>query len=195
MKKILLATLIFIAGHCIGQHTINIYQPREIQRAFKNESRNINGRPGNNYFQNISDYTIDAEFFPEINLIKGNETISYANNSPDTLKYLVFNVFQNYFKQGEARDDAIDSQNIHDGVQIQNLIVNEDVYDVSALFFTSTLMYVKLQTPIAPEALAIIKLKWENSLPKTGMYRQGTYFSDSYFVACWFPRIAFYDDI
>ncbi|MEP6512792.1 MAG: M1 family peptidase, partial [Parafilimonas sp.] len=59
--------------------------PRDIERAYKNETRSYDGRPGKNYWQNFARYNITVTAMPPGRNIKGSEEITYINNSPDTL--------------------------------------------------------------------------------------------------------------
>jgi len=69
--------------------------PRDVQRAFKNGTRSLDGRPGKNYWQNHARYNITVTAMPPDRNIKGEEQIVYTNNSPDTLKYLIFKLILN----------------------------------------------------------------------------------------------------
>ncbi|RZK28193.1 MAG: M1 family peptidase, partial [Hymenobacter sp.] len=72
-----------------------LYQPRDITRAFAKGTRAADGRPGPKYWQNRARYDITVKATPPARDIRGRETITYFNNSPDTLKTLVFRLIQN----------------------------------------------------------------------------------------------------
>jgi hypothetical protein len=57
--------------------------------------RTAAGRPGPGYWQQRADYRIDATLDPRTSLLSGNETITYHNNSPDSLFYIWLQVEQN----------------------------------------------------------------------------------------------------
>ena len=42
-----------------------LYIPKEIQKAYTNETRSKDGKPGINYWQNSVDYNIDVTVTPE----------------------------------------------------------------------------------------------------------------------------------
>ena len=65
-----------------------------------NEYRSASGAPGSKYWQNRADYIIDAEIDEPSNKLKGKETITYFNNSPETLKYIWLQLDQNVNKKG-----------------------------------------------------------------------------------------------
>src|SRR5262245_36593243 len=60
-----------------------------------NAVRAGSGYPGRDYWQQKVDYRITATLDTGTNEIRGKETITYHNNSPDTLPYLWLFVEQN----------------------------------------------------------------------------------------------------
>ena len=67
-----------------------------------NVYRNAAGEPGHQYWQQKVDYDIDVKLLEGKRRIEASETITYHNNSPDTLKYLWIQLDQNKF-----RDDSM----------------------------------------------------------------------------------------
>lgn len=63
-----------------------------------NVYRNAAGEPGHQYWQQKVDYSIEASLDEEKRRIDASETITYHNNSPDTLKYLWVQLDQNKFR-------------------------------------------------------------------------------------------------
>src|SRR5471032_2771745 len=53
-----------------------------------NVYRSGSGAPGPNYWQNSADYEMRAELDTTAKQLKATETITYTNNSPDTLPSL-----------------------------------------------------------------------------------------------------------
>ena len=53
-----------------------------------NAYRSSNGAPGPNFWQNEADYDLPAELDTAAKQLKATETITYTNNSPDTLPSL-----------------------------------------------------------------------------------------------------------
>ena len=72
--------------------------PRNIQSAINKGTRAVNGKPGSNYWQNTADYGLKINFDPASRLLKGEEVINYTNNSPDTLKQVIFKLYPNLYK-------------------------------------------------------------------------------------------------
>ncbi len=63
-----------------------------------NVYRNAAGEPGHKYWQQQVDYKIKAKLNEEKRRIEASQTITYHNNSPDTLKYLWMQLDQNKFR-------------------------------------------------------------------------------------------------
>src|SRR6195952_3903692 len=60
-----------------------------------NEYRTASGAPGPKYWQQRADYDIKCELDEPNYKLKGSETITYYNNSPDELTYLWLQVDEN----------------------------------------------------------------------------------------------------
>src|SRR5579859_2459553 len=65
-----------------------------------NEYRSGSGAPGPKNWQQRADYVIDAEIDEGANKLNGKETITYYNNSPETLSFLWLQLDQNVNKKG-----------------------------------------------------------------------------------------------
>ncbi|QHJ12417.1 hypothetical protein FX988_02674 [Paraglaciecola mesophila] len=63
-----------------------------------NVYRNAAGQPGHQYWQQEVDYKIKVHLNEEKRRLEASESITYTNNSPDTLKYLWLQLDQNKFK-------------------------------------------------------------------------------------------------
>jgi hypothetical protein len=53
-----------------------------------NQIRTGSGMPGAAYWQQKADYDIKASLDTSTHTVRGEETIRYTNNSPDTLRYV-----------------------------------------------------------------------------------------------------------
>lgn len=76
-----------------------------------NVYRNASGQPGHQYWQQEVDYDIEVSLDEANQRLTGSETISYQNNSPDTLNYLWLQLDQNRFKN----DSIAEMSRIHIG--------------------------------------------------------------------------------
>ncbi len=181
-----------------AQNQINI--PKNLLDAYKKGTRSFDGSPGQNYWQNSSDYFIDARFIPSERKIIATEKIIYYNNSPDTLKRIVIRLLQNVFKKGGAREFQVNPDDVHDGMIITKLLINNNNYDVndrSKTTLSATNLNIKLDSNdfISPKSNVSLEIDWEVTIPKFSNIRMGTYDSTSFFIAYWYPQIAVYDDI
>ena len=73
-----------LAVSLLQVHAQELYMPRDIKMAYKNQTRALDGRPGKNYWQNFGRYNITITAMPPSRDVKGVEQITYVNNSPDT---------------------------------------------------------------------------------------------------------------
>ena len=63
-----------------------------------NEYRTASGAPGHKYWQQKADYSIDVELDDTNQKIIGRASITYHNNSPDSLTYLWLQLDQNIWE-------------------------------------------------------------------------------------------------
>jgi len=110
----------------------------EYSKALKNKTRDTSGLPGAIYFVNSADYKIKANFDPETGNLSGSETIIYFNNSADTLKQIVFRLYYNILKKGNARDFSIDPRDANNGVDITKLKIGKYQYQSDDFKFVGT---------------------------------------------------------
>jgi hypothetical protein len=87
LRLVLFCTLSFFSALVNAQQ---LYKPRDVQNAFQKGTRANDGRPGKNYWQNRARYNITVTATPPNRTINGVEEITYINNSPDTLRGLLF---------------------------------------------------------------------------------------------------------
>jgi hypothetical protein len=59
-------------------------------------------QPDSNYFQQHVDYTISVKLNDVNHTLRGFETIRYKNNSPHQLKYILFHLWPNAYKNNET---------------------------------------------------------------------------------------------
>jgi len=174
-----------------------LYMPRDIQKSYDNGVRSYDGKPGKNYWQNNSDYKIKAELFPGQSILKGEESITYHNNSPDTLKSMVIRLYGDIYKKGAARDWYRGTADITNGVELDYLIIGKDTInlDGSTTYRGSTNLFARLTNPLPPNSQTEVKTKWTIEIPDTFQLRMGNYGDNDFFIAYWYPQIAVYDDI
>jgi hypothetical protein len=170
------------------------------QRALKMQTRSIDGLPGPTYWQNRADYDIDVSFDPASRQVKGSGTITYQNDSDQTLSYLLLMLLPDLYKQGNPRDFPVLMVDEHPGILIHSLEVNSKRINPSRInnsemLYESTYAWIDLPEPLQPGSALNVSVTWEYTLNKGSHMRTGQVDSSSFFVAYWFPRIGVYDDI
>ena len=70
--------------------------------------RNAAGEPGHKYWQQKADYNISVKLDEDARRLSASETITYKNNSPDTLRYLWLQLDQNIFKSDSMAELSSD---------------------------------------------------------------------------------------
>ncbi|MDO7614017.1 MAG: M1 family peptidase, partial [Crocinitomicaceae bacterium] len=81
---ILLISFLYITSSAQGQK--KFAQIEELIPT-PNEYRNAAGAPGHNYYQQQADYKMNIVIDDATQMLKGDEIITYTNNSPDALSY------------------------------------------------------------------------------------------------------------
>lgn len=173
----------------------NLYESIEYKKAYERGTRMRNGIPGNSYWQNKSDYKIEAKFDPKTRLITGHLKVTYFNNSPDSMSLVVFKLMQNVYMKGVKRQMPVEEINLHDGIQINNVVYNETLLEDRSVNKSGTIMRVMLPQHLGSKSSCSIELHFVTPLPKTSGFRSGSIDSTSFFAAYWFPQLAVYDDI
>ncbi len=141
--KIVLLLLFLMQGIVLNAQKL----PIEITKAFQKGTRSMDGKPGPNYWQNYSSYIINAELFTDDSRLEGSESITYHNNSPDTLKMIVVRLYPDFYKKGNARSWSIGTDDLTDGTIINKLSINNSVVDITnrkKVSRTATNMYIYL---------------------------------------------------
>ncbi len=173
-----------------------LFIPTNIQKAYENGVRSLDGKSGKNYWINSADYNIKVSVDPPTRLVKGTEHITYLNNSPDTLKEIVLRLYQNINKIGAQRDFMLNKETITDGITIDRIKINDKKFNLdSSSDFQGTLQTLKLKNYLNPNDKFNFDIDWHFTIPQSGNVRMGTYDSTSFLVGYWYPQIAVYDDI
>jgi Peptidase family M1 domain len=196
-----------------------------IRRAYEAGTRDGSGKPGPNYWQLQTDYTISVRLDPATQTLTGAETIALHNNSPQALNEIVLRLDHNIFRGLVPRGTSVPAENT-DGMVVTKIAVNGDQVDLNpsapgagvgggggrgrgrgndaprrlaASGLDQTVARVSLSTPIPAKATASVEMEWHTKLPggPNGRgHRMTQRFDDVLFQPTqWFPRIAKYDDL
>ncbi len=108
-----------------------LYIPREFQKAYEKGTRKLDGNVSATYWQNRSEYKLKARIDPYKTLLHGEATITYYNNSPDTICRPTFHTYHDYYKQGAAR------------LCLMTLMAGTELYITQQLNFITTIPTMK----------------------------------------------------
>ncbi|MFL5560166.1 MAG: M1 family metallopeptidase [Gemmatimonadaceae bacterium] len=182
-----------------GAGDTSIFAPLQLQPG--NQYRSGSGAPGPRYWQQRADYVLRGTLDTAAKSLKGEETIHYVNNSPDTLHFVWLQVEQNAFKEGSLNSyvfpatSRFGARNFEGGDFIDHL---DQVAAKGKKALTSrvegTMMKVDLSSPLAPGASTTLSIGWHFDIPEHGADRMGRD-GALYELAQWYPRMAVYDDL
>ncbi len=182
----------------IKSQSNDIYTPLNILKAYEKGTRSPEGIPGDNYWQNASQYVIKAELFPETRMVVGKTKITYFNNSPDSLSMIVMRLYQDILKKGNSRQVRFSEEDISEGMKVRSLTVNNQLMDPDdnkKIVRTRTNMIIYLDEKLLPGQRLCLEVKWEFIMTSGKNLRMGQYGENDFFIAYWYPQIAVYDDI
>ncbi|MCA1629659.1 MAG: M1 family metallopeptidase [Acidobacteria bacterium] len=182
-----------------------------------NEQRAASGAPGRSYWQQRADYNIKVELDDAHQRVTGTETITYYNQSPDSLAYLWVQLDQNLFAKDSdaALTAAAPSFKDIPYRTIDSLLARRDFeggYRIAAVrdaagqplrhAVVKTMMRVDLARPLAPAQSTTFSIDWSynvNDARRVGGRTGYEYFPKDgnyiYELAQWFPRMAAYNDV
>jgi hypothetical protein len=182
-----------------------------------NSYRTGSGAPGENYWQQRSDYDIKVSIDEKTNVLSGVETITYYNNSPDELSYLWVQLEQNVNKK-ESEDFGDDLGVVKDSMIVRQMQFLTRAIDFPAGYsikyvrdssgksiktlVNNTMMKVFLDSPLKSGESIMLSLAWSYPITDRSMFllsREGyEYFPEDdntvYLLGHWFPRMAVYND-
>ena len=179
-----------------------------------NELRTGSGAPGPLYWQQRVGYSIRAALDTATHTVSGRETIRYTNRSPDSLRYVWFQMDQNIYR-ADSRGGVINpddarwaARGFQGGYTISGLGVvrgsetgHGDTPVRRAPLATTrngTMLRADLDRPLPPGGSVTIELSFSFQVPEHGSDRMGRQrFPEGwlYEIAEWFPRLAVYDDV
>jgi len=227
MKKLglLIFSIFFISSAFLAQES-KTKQGHTNQNKFKqlkellptpNLQRTASGAPGIKYTQQKVDYTMDILLDDAKTRIYGDETITYHNNSDDTLPYLWVQLDQN-MRAADSKTPDIQTSRIPSktsktrfnkayietpfdgGFKIES-VKNIDGSNLSHTI-NQTMMRINLAQPLASGEKFQFKIKWWYNINnhRTQGGRSGyEHFTENrnnnYVIAQFYPRMCVYDNV
>ncbi len=186
-----------------------------------NEQRTASGTPGPKYWQQRVDYDIKCELDEVNNKLTGSETITYFNNSPETLTYFWMQLDENqhstvnnanYQSQNtlpmQTTDkvlDRYDERKSDNGYGINITKLTDAAGKAINYTINKTMMKVDLPMPLKPGQKFVFKVDWNYKIANRGDFirfggARGGYenFSEdgnnNYTMTQWYPRLCRYSD-
>jgi len=160
-----------------------------------------NGAPAANYWQNRADYTIKARLDTVKNELTGSETITYTNNSPDTLHSVWLYLDQNTYRP-DARSNyytAPGPDKHTDGTNLESVSVEQGGKVLTADYVvTDSRLQIRLKQGLAAGGgKLVIRISYHYTVP--GDFGNRTDYVSTrngkiYEIAQWYPRMCVYDD-
>jgi hypothetical protein len=180
-----------------------------------NSFRTAAGAPGHEYYQQKADYKMTITINDETQVLSGDETITYTNNSPDKLEYLWLQLDQNIY---DVNSDTklIEIEKMEDFKSIKDVQKKfidyvggfkiESITNTSGQKMTyainKTMLRIHLDKPLQPNTSISFRVKWWYNINDRMLVggRSGyEYFEkDSnylYTIAQFFPRMCVYNDV
>ena len=163
-----------------------------------------NRRPDAAYWQQDVYYNIKASINDSTDIIDGQLQLVYSNNSPDTLRYVFFHLYQNAFQPGAYLDDLqeengadvkygrYESQGL--GTKVEQM--RSEGVDLKTEL-DNTILKVYLANPLPPNASMTFDVRFKTYFDNGNTRRRMKLFMTSGFKhydgVHWYPRIAVYD--
>ena len=172
--------------------TAQLYMPRNIKNTYAKGTRSLDGKSGKNYWQNHAVYDINVTVTPPDRVIRGKETITYYNESPDTLRNPSFKLILNIHRPGANRESGASADYLTDGITVDKASVGEKKINIPN-DFTGVNMAVRLPDALLPHRSVQLSIDWHYTISlESG--REGMIDSTTWFLAYFYPRVAVFDD-
>lgn len=217
-KLLLISILSVLTSAVFAQNTNdNKFKQLKEELATPNVYRTASGAPGHEYYQQKANYKINIVLDDDKQIISGEETITYFNNSPDRLDYLWVQLDQNMrskdsdtklvatstiesFSYKGAIERHFDKENFDGGFKID--YVKDGAGKDLAHAIVKTMMRIDMPKPLNSGGSYTFKIKWSytiNDRMKIGGRSGLEYFKEEdnyiYTIAQFYPRMCVYNDV
>ena len=212
MKKIIslfLLSLFFFFGYQpIGKCQLQTnYDANHAPNEFRSTANPLywkNRMPLAGYWQQDVYYKIDATVNEDSNTVAGTESLTYWNNSPDTLAYVFFHLYQNMTLKGGHQADLIKQNNLKEkfgkyeaaGLGCEMKSIKSNGADLKTEW-DYTLVKVYLVKPLLPgenmNFEITFKTYWDKGSERRRFKMLNSWGYKHYDGVHWYPRICVYD--
>lgn len=157
------------------------------------------------YWQQYVHYKMDIRLIPDERALRGEETIIYHNNSPDTLHHFYLHLYPNAYRGSqsvyarEAREfyvEVISDPEAAGYIKIESLVARygpaERSYAVPMPFrVDDTILEADLPQPLPPGERVQVELTFYHKVREHR--RRAGYRDHQYDFAQWYPKVCVYD--
>lgn len=165
-----------------------------------------NRKPHAAYWQQDVAYTIDARIDENTHQVSATEELAYTNNSPDTLYFVYFHLYQNAFVRGAYTHKLEEANGIRPrlgryesaglGITVDEL--KADGREVKTEL-DNTILKVYLPSPLAPGRTTTFSMRFHTYFDR-GSTRRRMQMYDAWgfmhYNGCqWYPKICVYDAV
>ena len=203
MKNYLLFLLLSIPIFVFGQDSIP-YHKANTYRSQNNPYYWKNRMPYPGYWQQDVYYNIKAKIDEQNDVIEGDETLTYYNNSPDSLPFVYFHLYQNAFLPGSYMHDLFLKNNgisrfgKYESLGLASLVESIRVENTPLkMSLDNTILKVFLEKPLQSGDSITFSIKFKTFYDSGEMRRRMKIFevdgNKHYDGVHWYPRISAYD--
>jgi hypothetical protein len=174
-------------------------------------TRSAEGRPGPRYWQQWTEYDLDARLLVDEKRLEGTARIRYTNNSPDSLAELRVELLLN-----SHAADAVRNQPAEDtgGVEVRRVTVGGRALERGGVeeepgtparpgptegpryAIEATQLVIHPPAAVPPGSTADLEIDWDFLVPQAGASGRMGWDDDNLFhLAYWYPQMAVYDDV
>jgi hypothetical protein len=190
-----------------GAADTSIFAPLNLPNG--NMFRSGGGSPGPKYWQQRADYDLHGTLDTAAKTLRGEMTLRYTNNSPDTLRFVWFQVEQNAFKDKSLNSYVFPAESRFGARNFEGGDFIDHFNQVSGaakaangkgagvplkMRVEGTVMKVDLATPLPPGQTTTFDVAWHFNIPEHGADRMGRD-GALYELAQWYPRVCVFDDL
>ncbi len=177
---------------------LNHYQSKDNIYYWKNR------KPDAAYWQQDIAYKINATIDENTHIISADENLTYVNNSPDTLHFIYFHLYQNAFVKGSYLDQLqkelktknnlgkYEAQGL--GTVVSNIKVNGESTETE---LDNTILKVMLKKPLYPNQQVVVSMNFNTYFDNGSTRRRMKMYPAWGFMhfngVQWFPKVCVYD--
>ena len=170
----------------------------QFQLAIENGTRTETGEPGPVYWQQWTDYELNATLDTDEKRVTGSARITHFNRSAEPLPAVALHLNQNVHAVGAMRNQPTE---VTGGVTLTRVgadgttLAEGSTQRGAAYAVDGTLLVIRPPTPVPAGGSMVFEIEWSLTVPEVGLGRMGWNDDNLFLVAYWFPKMAVLDDV